>query len=99
MTTTITVTLSLDTAAPSPKEVGNAVRRATEALTQNNAVLVPGAPVSAKGVTIRTRALKAVSKTYSPVREWAAKNGHPEVAGKRGRLSKTLIAEYEAATK
>jgi len=29
-------------------------------------------------------------------REWLATNGHPEVAGKRGRLNKALLAEYAA---
>lgn len=99
MTTKISLTLTLDTNAPTPKDVGNAVRRATEALATAGAVLVPKAPVSAKGVTIKVRTVKAPTKVYSPVREWAAVNGHPEVAGKRGRLSKTIIAEYEAATK
>jgi hypothetical protein len=98
MTTKITVTLKLDTAAPTVTDVSNAVRRAATAL--DKAVLVPSVPVIAKGVTIKARALsKSQTPTYSPVREWAATNGYPEVAGKRGRLSKTVIAAYEAATK
>jgi hypothetical protein len=95
--TRITVSLTLDTAAPTVTEVGNAVRRAVGAL--DKAVLTPSVPVIAKGVTIKTREVKAVSKPHSPVREWAVANGHPEVAGKRGRISKTIIAEYEAAHK
>jgi hypothetical protein len=97
MTTKITVTLKLDTAAPTVTDVSNAVRRAATAL--DKAVLVPSVPVIAKGVTIKARRVNAPTPTYSPVREWAATNGYPEVAGKRGRLSKTVIAAYEAATK
>jgi L-lysine 2,3-aminomutase len=95
--TKITVTLTLNTAAPDAKEIGNAVRRATEALTKTGAVFVPSVPVIAKGVTIKTREVKGVTQPHSPVREWAQENGYPEVAGKRGRLSKTVIAAYEAA--
>lgn len=95
----ITVTLTLDTAAPSPKEVGNAIRRAVDALDKTGAVLVPSVPVVAKGVTIKTRAVKAVSKPHSPVREWAVTNGFPEVAGKRGRLPLTVLSAYAEATK
>lgn len=97
--TKITLTLTLDTAVPDAKEIGNAVRRATEALHKTGAVFVPSVPVIAKGVTIKARAVKGVTASYSPVRDWAEKNGYPEVAGKRGRLSKTVIAAYEAANK
>lgn len=97
MTTKITISLTLDTNAPAPKDVQNAVRRATEALTVTGAVLVPDVPVVAKGVTIRTRPAKTVQKAYSPIREWAQNNGYPEVAGKRGRIAKNIIEAYNTA--
>lgn len=96
--TTVTVRVTLDTAAPTISEVANAVRRAAGSL--DKAVLINGTPVVAKGVSFTPRALKApTAPTYNPVREWAVQNGHPEVAGKRGRLSREIHAAYEAATK
>lgn len=98
MTTKITISLTLDTNAPAPKDVQNAVRRATEALTTTGAVLVPDVPVIAKGVTIRTKPAKPATRHYSPIREWAQQNGYPEVQGKRGRIAKNIIEAYNTAT-
>jgi hypothetical protein len=95
MTTKITVSLTLDTDAPTVTDVANAVRRASTAL--DKAVLVPSIPVVAKGVTIKTKAVKQAVKPLSPIRTWAVENGHPEVAGKRGRLPLAVIAEYNEA--
>lgn len=93
----ITIKLSTESNTPTYGEIANAVRRALTQTNVKDAVSVPDAPLDTKGVTVLSRPSKVVTKTYSPIRVWAQDNGYPEVANKRGRLSKTIIEAYNTA--
>lgn len=101
MKTKITVTLTLDDGTPTPNDVQNAVRRALTVPTLKDVPLSAKMPLVVKGVTVKARHVNGKTPTYtpSPVRVWAVENGHPDIAGKRGRISKAIIAEYKEATK
>lgn len=88
----ITVTLHSDNV--SVKDIQNAVRRFASA----NVEAPEEGTVEAKGVTLTVQSVKRVpAKSKQDIRTWLGENGHPEVLGKRGRISKELTAKFEAA--
>lgn len=94
MTQKITLTIHADEI--DAKGIQNAVRRFVAA----NVEVPTEGTVEAKGVTLTVRPVKGVPvASKQDVRAWLAANGHPEVLGKRGRISKTLLAKFEAAHK
>lgn len=97
--TKVSITLTLDNGAPTPNEVQNAVRRALTTPTLKDVPLNVKIPLVVKGVTVKTRAVKAPEPVVSPIRAWAIQHGFPEAAGKRGRLSLELVAAYNEAHK
>ncbi len=90
------ITLTIHADEIDAKGIQNAVRRFVSA----NVEVPTQGTVEAKGVKLTVRPVKRVPLTSkSTVRDWLAANGHPEVAGKRGRIAKALLAEYAEAHK
>jgi hypothetical protein len=64
------------------------VRRPRASSSETAVVTDPGAPRRSPGDRDRLKA----------IREWARKNGHPDL-GDRGRIPQIIVDEYEAAAK
>ncbi len=92
MTNKITLTIHADEF--DSKSVQNAVRRALS----GDVTIPESGKVEAKGVTITVREVKGKPvASKQDIRTWAAKNGFPEVAGKRGRIAANVLAAYAEA--
>lgn len=91
-TTKTTIILHTTEGVPTLKDLQNAVRRLS-------GIEVPAeGSVESKGVTITVQPVKRVpAKSKQDIRNWLGENGHPEVLGKRGRISKELTAKFQAA--
>jgi len=94
MTSTNKIAITIHSDELSAKGIQNAVRRALSGDVQ----IPEQGSLTVKGLTITVKPVKTTPvPSKQNIRLWAAENGHPEVVGKRGRISADVLAAYEAA--